>query len=72
MTNVMHGVVIGRPGGQIGHVGKTRTLLSEAQVDHVIDHRPGVCRDCQQSIAADAAGEVVGRHPVAELPPVGV
>jgi transposase len=61
-----------RPGGQIGHVGKTRTLLSEAQVDHLIEHRPGVCRDCQQPIASDAPGEVVGRHQVAELPPVAV
>jgi transposase len=61
-----------RAGGQIGHLGKTRTLLPEAQVDHVIEHRPGVCRDCQQSIAADAAGDVVGRHQVAELPPVAV
>ena len=61
-----------RPGGQIGHVGKTRTLLSEAQVDHVIEHRPQVCRDCQQAIAGDAPGEVVGRHQVAELPPVAV
>jgi transposase len=61
-----------RPGGQIGHAGKTRTLLPEAQVDHVIEHRPGVCRDCQQAIAGDAPGEVVGRHQVAELPPVAV
>lgn len=61
-----------RPGGQIGHAGKTRTLLSEAQVDHVIEHRPGVCRDCRQAIASDAPGEVVGRHQVAELPPVAV
>jgi transposase len=61
-----------KPGGQIGHVGKSRTLLSEAQVDHVIEHRPGVCRDCQQPIASDAAGDVVGRHQVAELPPVAV
>lgn len=62
-----------RPGGQIGHVGKSRTLLSEAQVDHFIEHRPGVCRDCQRAIAGDAPGEVVvGRHQVAELPPVAV
>ena len=62
-----------RPGGQIGHVGKTRTPLPEAQVDGVIEHRPQVCRECQNPIAADAPGEaVVGRHQVAELPPVAV
>jgi hypothetical protein len=57
-----------RPGGQIGHVGTTRTLLPEAQVDHVVEHRPGVCRDCQNQIMSDAPGDVVGRHQVAELP----
>jgi len=61
-----------RPGGQVGHAGKSRTLLSEAQVDQFIEHRPGICRDCQQPIASDAAGDVVGRHQVAELPPVAV
>jgi transposase len=61
-----------RPGGQIGHAGKTRTLLPDAQVDQFIEHRPQVCRDCQQAIAGDAPGEVVGRHQVAELPPVAV
>ena len=61
-----------RPGGQIGHVGKTRTPLPEARVDHVVEHRPDACRDCQESIPADAPGDVVGRHQVAELPPVAV
>jgi transposase len=61
-----------RPGGQHGHVGKTRTLLPVEQVDHVIEHRPAVCADCQQSFAVDAIGDVVGRHQVAELPPVAV
>jgi transposase len=61
-----------RPGGQIGHVGKSRTLLPEAQVNQVIEHRPVVCRACQNRIAGDAPGEVVGRRQVAELPPVAV
>ncbi len=61
-----------RPGGQIGHVGKSRTLLPEEQVNVVVEHRPGVCRDCQHPIAPDAPGEVVGRRQVAELPPVAV
>jgi len=62
-----------RPGGQIGHVGKSRTPLPEAQVNQVIEHRPGVCRECQNPIASDAPGEaVVGRRQVAELPPMAV
>jgi transposase len=61
-----------RPGGQIGHAGKGRTLLPAEQVHAVIEHRPTACRDCQQPIAPDVPGDVVGRHQVAELPPVAV
>ncbi len=61
-----------RPGGQIGHAGRSRTLLPVERVDQVVEHRPGVCRDCRGPIAAGAPGDVVGRHQVAELPPVAV
>jgi transposase len=61
-----------KPGGQIGHKGKSRTLLPVEQVDQIVAHRPTVCADCQQAIACDAPGEVVGRHQVAELPPRAV
>ena len=61
-----------RPGGQIGHAGKSRTLLPAQQVNQVIEHRPAICRDCRHAIAGDAPGEIVGRHQVAELPPVVV
>jgi transposase len=61
-----------RPGGQVGHAGASRRLLPVGQADVVVGHRPAACRDCQGSIAADAAGAVVGRHQVFELPPVAV
>lgn len=62
-----------KPGGQVGHVGASRALLPAERVDRVVGHRPGVCRDCQSLIAADAPGAVVvGRHQVFELPPVAV
>ena len=62
-----------RPGGQIGHVGKSRVPLPPERVNVVVEHRPGACRDCQASIPADAPGvAVVGRRQVAELPPVAV
>jgi transposase len=61
-----------KPGGQHGHQGKSRTLLPAEQVDQFLEHRPLVCADCQQPMSGDAAGEVVGRHQVAELPPVAV
>ena len=61
-----------RPGGQVGHKGTSRTLLPVEQVDHFVEHRPAVCAGCRRAIAPDAAGAVVGRHQVAELPPRAV
>jgi transposase len=61
-----------RPGGQVGHPGKTRTLLPEDRVDHVVEHRPAACGHCRAAIDPKSPGEVAGRHQVAELPPVAV
>jgi len=62
-----------KPGGQHGHKGTSRTLLPVEQVDEIVAHRPLICADCQQPIAPNTMGEVVvGRHQVAELPPVAV
>jgi transposase len=61
-----------RPGGQLGHAGKGRTLLPEDQVDQVVDHRPVACGHCHAAIDPQSAGEVAGRHQVAELPPRAV
>lgn len=59
-------------GAQIGHKGKSRKLLPVQQVDEVIRHRPAVCGHCQNAIAPDTPGRVVGRHQVAELPAAAV
>src|SRR5829696_2169588 len=56
-----------RPGGQKGHPGHHRELLPVEQVDEVVEHRPEVCAHCRASLA-DAPGEPVARHQVAELP----
>jgi transposase len=61
-----------RSGAQVGHAGRSRALVPVEQVNEVVRHRPGVCRDCRGLIATDAPGEVVGRHQVVELPPVAV
>ena len=61
-----------RPGGQVGHAGKTRTLLPQDQVDHVAEHRPASCGHCHAAIDPQSPGEVAGRHQVAELPPRAV
>jgi transposase len=59
-------------GAQLGHQGKSRTLLPLEQVDQVIEHRPAVCTRCQGAIAPATPGQVVGRHQVAELPRAAV
>lgn len=59
-------------GAQLGHKGKSRTLLPVEQVDQVIEHRPAVCAHCHGAIAPDTPGQVVGRHQVAELPKAAV
>ncbi|MGI9182195.1 MAG: DUF6444 domain-containing protein [Longimicrobiaceae bacterium] len=59
-----------RRGGQQGHPGHHRSLLPPSRVDHLIEHRPAVCRRCGGSLAA---GRPVGGpevHQVIELPPV--
>lgn len=60
-----------RRGGQIGHKGHGRKLIPVEQVDEVVVHKPDVCEHCQKSLEG-VAGEVVGRHQVAELPPRAV
>jgi transposase len=59
-------------GAQLGHKGKSRTLLPVEQADEVIEHRPAVCGHCQSAIAPNAPGQVIGRHQVAELPRAAV
>lgn len=59
-------------GGQIGHVGRSRTLLAESAVHAVVSHRPPVCEHCRAPIDPQGEGEVVGRHQVAELAPCPV
>jgi len=59
-------------GAQLGHKGKSRTVLPVEQADEVIEHRPAVCAHCQNAIAPNTPGQVVGRHQVAELPRAAV
>jgi transposase len=58
-------------GAQVGHKGHGRELIPVERVDEVVTHRPAVCERCRGSLDG-AAGEVVGRHQVAELPPRAV
>lgn len=57
-----------RPGGQPGHRGET--LAWRAAPEQVVCHRPTACAHCGQPLAAEAAGHVVERAQVVDLPPV--
>ena len=55
-------------GGQPGHEGHGRALLSAAQVDQIVDVRPEACGRCGAVLVGDDADPA--RHQVAELPRV--
>ena len=62
-----------KPGGQPGHPGSHRKLLSVEQVDHFIHYYPETCGNCGKALpqteTAHGAGEVV-RWQVAEIEPI--
>lgn len=63
-----------KAGGQPGHEGKGRKLLSEDRMQEIFDHYPDACDGCGHEFVE---GEKVpcrrpGRHQVAELPPIAV
>ncbi len=55
-------------GGQPGHEGHGRALLSVGQVDRIVDARPAACERCGAALAGDDARPA--RHQVAEVPRV--
>jgi len=63
-----------KAGAQHGHPGAGRELLSEDQMQEIVDHYPDECGGCGREFTE---GEKVprhgpGRHQVAELPPTAV
>jgi transposase len=56
------------PGGQPGHEGQTRALVSLEQVDVLIPVKPERCARCQHSLHGE--DDQPQRHQVTELPPV--
>ena len=61
-------------GGQHGHEGRYRRLLSPEQVDEVVEHWPDRCRSCAHVFADRERVDVAEpfRRQVAELPPIAV
>jgi transposase len=63
-----------KAGGQDGHRGAGRKLVSEDRVDEIVDHYPDACRGCGREFTIDQRrpDRRFGRHQVAELPPISV
>ncbi len=59
----------GKAGGQKGHAGRSRSLLSSEEVEHIKQHLPPDICDCGGQVRAS---ESYRRHQVHELPPVTV
>lgn len=57
-----------RRGGQPGHPGSTRTLISVEDVDEVVVIKPWQCVHCQAPLAGD--DPTPWRHQVIEIPPL--
>ena len=59
-------------GGQPGHEPSRRELLPPERVDHVEDHWPTVCEECEAPLPRELRAEVdeATRHQVVELPRV--
>ncbi len=57
-----------KPGGQPGHAGKTRALLSPEKVDEIHDHKPSACGSCGRKLRGRDTSPL--RHQVTEVPPI--
>jgi transposase len=63
-----------KAGGQDGHPGAGRELLSEDQMREIVDHYPEECSGCGREFTDEerVPRHGPGRHQVAELPPTAV
>ncbi len=59
-----------KPGGQPGHPGHSRALVSADRVDEVVDHVPNRCRRCARRLRERDTVGVPRRHQVTDLPPM--
>lgn len=62
-----------KPGGQPGHKGSKRCLISVEQVDDLIHHYPDRCADCGKKLPQDETADEIGapfRWQVAEIEPI--
>lgn len=58
-----------KPGGQPGHEGHQRDLLDESEVDHIEDHFPAACDDCDHELP-QVPDEAPRREQKWDLPPI--
>jgi len=58
------------PGGQEGHMGRTRPLVPPERVDHVEEHVPEECRRCGRSLRGFRRDPDPLHHQIAEIPEI--
>jgi transposase len=59
-----------KPGGQLGHPGHARPLVSVQRVNAIVDLVPDACRHCHHRLHGDDEEGDPRRHQVTELPPI--
>ena len=59
-----------KPGGQLGHPGHARPLVSVQRVNAIVDLVPDACRHCQHRLHGGDEDGDPRRHQVTELPPI--
>ncbi|MGH2996961.1 MAG: IS66 family transposase [Gaiellales bacterium] len=63
-----------RPGGQLGHEGRSRPLLPLERIAEIVEHWPERCRACAHRFGEEERIDAapVQRRQVSELPPIAV
>ena len=59
-----------KPGGQKGHLGKTRPKVLSAEVTDTIPHKPENCEQCGTSFSDDSPTTLVETRQVWDIPPI--
>ncbi len=62
-----------KPGGQLGHKGTARKLMPIEDVDEIIPHYAGKCKNCSKELPQDETANVVGepfRWQITEIEPI--
>lgn len=57
-----------KPGGQVGHKGKTRKIVPPDEITKTVEHKPQRCKKCGKLFTGQEKSEPVEKHQVWEIP----